>query len=121
MFTNSVDAGVGEFGYNSFHKLAIGILGLDDCSHLQWEKRDILHVTEKQHIYWTTSSADKRSTKERENAAYTKKGELTFKEPLTQSSFIVTEVFVLVNVIYRKEEHNPKLQGMWERRAFSPL
>jgi len=44
--------------------------------------------------------------------AYTKKGELTFKEPLTQSSFIVTEVFVLVNVTYRKGEHNPKLQRL---------
>lgn len=35
--TDSIYAGIGEFGYHPFHVLSIGIFGLYNCSYLERE------------------------------------------------------------------------------------
>ena len=47
----------------------------------------------------------------REKTHWSMKQKLTFKLPLTQSSLIEREVFVLVNVICKKKKERKKTDG----------
>lgn len=91
ILTYCVDAGISKFRYSSLHKLSIWMFSFYNSPHLQQNNKSnsccvgFHYEMLQEHVHTPRTKISYKETH-------------TFNGPLTQSSFIVTVVLVLVNV-----------------------